>query len=157
MEHEHASGKNHYALLLIMAVLSNVSMYVLMYAMVDRLANVYLNFNQIYMAGLMTAPMIVIEILVMGSIYQSKRLNAVILIVSVIAALLFFGAIRNQTAVGDIQFLKSMIPHHAGALLMCNESSVQDPEIEGLCKTIVAGQQTEIDAMKAMLARLEKN
>jgi hypothetical protein len=38
--------------------LSFISMYVLMYAMVDRFANVYPNFNQFYMAGLMTAPMV---------------------------------------------------------------------------------------------------
>jgi hypothetical protein len=68
MKHAHA-GKNHYVHLLIMTVLSFVSMYVLMYAMVDRLANIYPNFNQLYMAGLMTAPMVLIEMAVMGAMY----------------------------------------------------------------------------------------
>jgi hypothetical protein len=34
-----------------------VAMFILMYSMVDRFANVYPNVNQFYMAGLMAAPM----------------------------------------------------------------------------------------------------
>jgi hypothetical protein len=48
-------GENHYRHLLIMVILSFVSMYILMYAMVNTLDNVYNNFNQFYMAGLMKA------------------------------------------------------------------------------------------------------
>ena len=40
-----------------MAVLSFISMYILMYAMADSFANVIPNINQFYMAGLMTMPM----------------------------------------------------------------------------------------------------
>jgi uncharacterized protein (DUF305 family) len=155
MKHAHAM-RNHYVHLLVMTALSFVSMYVLMYAMVDRLANVYGNLNQLYMAGLMTAPMVLIEMGVMGAMYANKRLNLAIVIASMVVGLLFFVGIRQQTAIGDVQFLKSMIPHHASALLMCNEAPIADAEIQELCKTIVAGQQAEIDQMKAMLARLEQ-
>jgi len=51
--------KNMYLRLLVMAVLSFISMYVLMYMMVDKFEDVYPNLNQFYMAGMMTAPMIV--------------------------------------------------------------------------------------------------
>ena len=98
--------------------------------------------------------MVLIEMAVMGSMYENKRLNLAIMIASIVVGLLFFVGIRQQTAIGDIQFLKSMIPHHASALLMCNEAPIADAEIQELCKTIVAGQQAEIDQMKAMLARL---
>jgi hypothetical protein len=64
-----------YPRLAVMAALSFVSMYVLMYAMVDRLANVYPNLNQAYMAGLMTAPMVIIELSLMGSMYENKDAN----------------------------------------------------------------------------------
>lgn len=153
MKHAHA-GKNHYVPLLIMMALSFVSMYILMYAMVDRVGNVYGNLNQLYMAGLMTAPMILIELTVMGGMYENKGLNSAIMVGSLAVAVLFFVGIRQQTAIGDTQFLKSMIPHHASALLMCNEASVADTEILELCKTIVAGQQAEIDQMKTILTRL---
>jgi uncharacterized protein (DUF305 family) len=47
-----------------------------------------------------------------------------------------------------------MIPHHAGAILMCEQASIVDPEIKELCGTITSSQQTEIDQMKAILQRL---
>ena len=50
--------ENHYRHLIAMAALSFVAMYILMYAMVNTIADVYMNVNQVYMAGLMTAPMI---------------------------------------------------------------------------------------------------
>jgi uncharacterized coiled-coil protein SlyX len=34
---------------------------------------------------------------------------------------------------------------------MCQDASLQDAEIQALCKTIVAGQQAEIDRMAAKL------
>lgn len=56
----------------------------------------------------------------------------------------------------DKQFLRSMIPHHAGAILMCEQASIQDAEIQELCRTIISGQQEEIDQMKAKLRQLEQ-
>lgn len=103
----------------------------------------------------MTAPMVLIEMAVMGAMYGNNKLNGAIMAVAIVLGLLFFAAIRQQTAIGDTQFLKSMIPHHAGALLMCSEAPLTDAEIQQLCKTILAGQQAEIDQMKAILARLK--
>ncbi len=50
-----------------------------MYAMVDALANLLPNLNQAYMAGLMTAPMIIIELLIMRQMYERHGLNLAIL------------------------------------------------------------------------------
>jgi uncharacterized protein (DUF305 family) len=143
--------EHHYRHLLIMAVLSFVSMYVLMYAMVDRFGHVYSSMNQVYMAGLMTAPMLVIELLVMRGMYQNRRLNAVVTVASVAAGVVFFLFIRQQTGVADEQFLRSMIPHHAGAILMCERSELRDPELRKLCAAIISSQQEEIDLMTTML------
>ena len=142
--------------LLLMTVLMFISMYVLMYAMVDRFENVYPNLNQFYMAGLMTAPMILIELALMGMMYENKRLNAILMAVSVIVGVALFWFIRQQTAVGDQQFLRSMIPHHGAAILMCEQASIQNPEIQDLCASIISGQQSEIDQMQAKLRELEK-
>jgi uncharacterized protein (DUF305 family) len=37
---------------------------------------------------------------------------------------------------------------------MCNQADLRDPQIQELCQGIVAGQQAEIDLMKAKLAEL---
>lgn len=142
---------NHYGKLGIMLLLSFVAMYVLMYAMVNTLGNVIPNFNQFYMAGLMTAPMVVIEVLLMGMMYKNKKINALIVGASVLLGVLFFVFIRQQTLIGDEQFLKSMIPHHSGAILMCEKAKLEDPEIKTLCQNIIQGQQEEIDQMKRIL------
>ena len=147
-------GNSHYLRLLAMTALSFASMYVLMYAMVDRFANVYPNFNQFYMAGLMAAPMVLIELALMGAMYPNKTLNIIIALVSALALIAFFIFIRQQTAIFDRQFLSSMIPHHAGAILMCEKASLKDAEVKELCKSIVSSQQSEIDQMKTILNRL---
>ena len=125
-----------------------------MYAMVNTVDNVFNNFNQFYMAGLMTAPMVLIELFVMRSMFPNKQRNALIIAVGIVAALVFFLLIRQQAAISDKQFLRSMIPHHAGAILMCERAPIDDPEINELCGTIISSQQAEIDQMKAILQRL---
>lgn len=139
-----------------MAVLSFVSMFVFMYMMVDKYENVYPNLNQFYMAGLMTAPMIVIEIFVMWSMYSNKKVNLIIAGISVVLLVLFSLSIRKQTAITDKEFLKSMIPHHGGAILMCDNQTLQDAEIKELCKSITSSQQSEIDWMKKKLEELNR-
>jgi uncharacterized protein (DUF305 family) len=147
--------KSHYKKLAIMAVLSFISMYILMYSMVNKFENVVLNINQFYMAGLMASPMIFIEVLLMKMMYKDKKLNTIIIITSVVALVGFFFAIRKQAAVSDKQFLKSMIPHHSGAILMCEQADIKDPEVKKLCETIISSQRDEIGQMKAKLEELE--
>jgi hypothetical protein len=155
---EKAAGREKkmpYKKMFIMVILSFIAMYILMYSMVDRLPNVIPNINQIYMAGLMTMPMVLIELLVMKSMYKIKSLNIILLSVTTIASFLFFLGIRHQTFVKDKQFLKSMIPHHAAAILMVKEATLTDPEVQQLGQEIIASQQKEIDFMKAKIKKLE--
>jgi uncharacterized protein (DUF305 family) len=105
---------------------------------------------------LMAAPMIIIELILMGSMYENKKLNAIIMAASVAALVLFWVLIRAQTAVSDRQFLKSMIPHHAGAILMCNEAPLSEPGVKDLCSRILASQDAEIREMKEMLRKSGK-
>lgn len=141
----------HYGRLITMVILSFVSMYALMYAMVASLDHVRHNLNQVYMAGLMTVPMVLVELLVMAGMFPSKRLNALLAVASVAAGIVFFVLIRRQVAISDQQFLRSMIPHHSGAILMCEEASIRSPAIRDLCANIVSSQRAEIAQMQALL------
>lgn len=150
-------GNNQqYKKLLLMAVLSFICMYVLMYSMVNTFFNAVPNINQFYMAGLMTMPMIMIEIILMGSMYMNKKLNAVVFAASFIALIAFFLCIRYQTAVSDKQFLKGMIPHHAAAILMAGKANIKDPEVKKLTEQIISSQQAEIEQMRAKLKEMAK-
>jgi len=153
--HKNETDTKHYKMLGLMAVLSFVAMYILMYSMVDEFRNVYPNVNQFYMAGLMAMPMILIEIILMHHMYKNKKLNWGIIAICTVAFVGFYLGIRKQAAVADRQFLRSMIPHHAGAILMCQQSDITDPEIKRLCEEIIASQEKEIAQMKAKLKELD--
>lgn len=145
----------HYALLAVMTVVMFVAMFALMYAMVDQFQNVFLNVNQFYMAALMTAAMVLIELAIMRAMYQNRAANITIVLISLAALAGSWIGIRQQVAVGDGQFVRSMIPHHASAILMCEKAPVEDSEIQSLCQDIIRGQQAEIEQMKTILSRLE--
>lgn len=146
-----ASGSGHYWRLLMMMAASFVAMFVLMYAMVDRLENAVPNVNQAYMAALMSAPMLALELLLMGRMYPNRQLNLALIAVAIVVGVASWMLIREQTGVGDRQFLRSMIPHHAGAILMCQEASVTSAEVKQLCQGIVASQSGEIALMRRLL------
>ena len=145
----------HWNRLLLMGGLHFVLMFILMYAMVDRVDSVIPNLNQAYMAAIMTSPMLVLEVWLMGSMYENKRALWAILAGSVLVFAAVFTFIRQQTAIGDKEFLRSMISHHASALLMCEQASIEDPEILDLCGEILSSQQEQIDFMKAKLEQLQ--
>ncbi len=150
-----AAAAGHYNRFAVMVLLSFITMYVLMYAMADSFSSVYSNINQVYMAGLMAAPMAILEVVLMRSMYTDFKLNLAILVLSLGALIFFWFGIRNQIGVNDAQFARSMIPHHSGAILMCNEANLTDPELKILCANIVKGQREEVDQLKNILERLE--
>jgi uncharacterized protein (DUF305 family) len=107
------------------------------------------------MVLVMVAPMAVIELIVMRSMYPERRLNTAIIIGSAIVLLASWVMLRQQTAIGDAQFLRSMIPHHAGAILMCEQAPIANADIQALCRSIIRSQQAEIDQMKRMLTSVQ--
>jgi len=139
--------------LLLMVFFHFLIMYGLMYVMVYKFTDIYPNLNQLYMAGIMTVSMLALEMLFMGSMYKNKN---IILGISIIMMVLLFIFIRNQTGINNKQFLKSMISHHSGAILMCKNAPVDNLEIKQLCEKIVPSQQSEIDQMKQMLKRIDE-
>ena len=75
----HATYKHHpYRRLAIMAAASFAAMYVLMYMMVDAFGHALPNIDQAYMAAMMTAPMVVIELLLMRMMFPNRRVNLAI-------------------------------------------------------------------------------
>lgn len=134
-------------------ILDFIIMYLVMYTMIASFDHFYLNLNNVYMTLMMVSPMAILMLVFMRSMYPSKRTN---LLIGGAAALVFafsFWGMRTQAAVDETEFLRSMIPHHSGAILMCQQASLTDPEVLDLCEEIVSSQEREIAQMKALLAR----
>lgn len=140
-----------YINLLIALSISYVVMFALMFSRVNEFSNLFLSLNQVYMAGLMIAAMLIIMLTAMGSMYQNKKLNIALLIVGTAMIVMFWTFLRAQTGVGNQQFLRSMIPHHAAAILVCQQSSLTNPRIQELCTEIVKTQKEEIRIMKTLM------
>lgn len=152
----HEMGNKMYLKFALMILLSFIAMYILMYAMVNNFSNVFPNVNQFYMAGLMTMPMVILELAIMGGMYMKKKLNIALMIIGCVLGIGFYFGIREQVGVGDRQFLRSMIPHHAAAILMVEKAELTDPEVKKLAEDIIKAQQAEIAQMKAKLNEMKK-
>ena len=145
--------KSGYRSLVVQTLVSAVVMYLVMFVMIDRLSSFYNNLNMAYMTLMMIAPMVVLMVVGMNDMFPSKAINAALLMGSAVAFFGGYALIRTQTAIGDTSFLRSMIPHHSGAILMCEQATLRDPEVKALCGNIIKSQRDEIARMEAMLAK----
>jgi len=148
--------RHHYRMLAVNIIVSTVIMYLLMFEMIWSFGEFFNNLNMFYMALTMAMPMGILMLLLMGSMYQDRKLNIVLYAVFGSLFVIAFWEVRAQGLIGDRQFVRSMIPHHAGAVLMCNRASFKDAEIRELCfgpNGIVQSQTREIKQMEAILGR----
>lgn len=143
-----------YVMLAINLGLSLLVMYLAMFAMIWSWGEFIQNVNFFYMALVMWAPMGAIMLATMGSMYRNRKLNLVLFAAFAAIFVLSLVGIRQQSLVGDDQFLRSMIPHHSGAILMCEEAKIAEPELRQLCGEIIEAQKEEIAQMKRIRDRL---
>lgn len=142
-----------YKKLAIVIVINAVIMFFITYVMIVQLNHFYFNINRVYMALMMVSPMVILMLIVMRSMYTKQPLNYLLIAAFSALFILCFALTRTQTLIGNDELLRSMIPHHSSAILMCQEAALTDPEIIQLCEEIVQSQQEEIAQMKAILAR----
>ena len=142
-----------YAKLAIAILVNTIAMYFITYVTIDSLAHFHFNLNRVYRALLMAAPMVLVMLVVMMGMFGNRRLNVALFVIIPLVFIGLFAMVRTQALIGDAEFLRSMIPHHSGAILMCQQSALTDPEIIELCRQIVEAQRNEIAQMKEILER----
>ncbi len=162
MQHTQKSEENNpnhslamYKRFAVMAVAMFAAMYFIMYAMIDGLNNLIPNINNLYMTLLMVSAMLIIELLIMKGMYQNKKINWAIITFSLAISIFSWFGIREQINVGDKEFVKGMIPHHAAAVLMSEKAKLTDPELIELQKNILETQAKEIEFMKRKLKEFQ--
>lgn len=144
---------SHYRKLALTLSINAVLMFFITYAMIDTVDHFHVNINRVYMSLMMVAPMAMLMLFVMRSMYTDATLNSILYAVFAVLFIASFALARTQTPVGNEQFLRSMIPHHSSAILMCEQSAITDREIITLCEEIVKAQKEEIAQMKNILQR----
>jgi uncharacterized protein (DUF305 family) len=66
-----------------------------------------------------------------------------------------FALVRSQATVGDVAWMKAMIPHHSIAILTSERARITDPRVRELADGIIATQRREIAEMEALIADIE--
>ena len=150
------SNKGNYKTFFLMLGLSFIAMYITMYLNTYAIDHVYFSLTRFYMVCLGISTMAVIMLLFMLKMYKNKKKYIAILIGSLVLFVSALGLVRAQAPiVGDVLWLKGMIPHHSIAILTSERADIQDPEVKKLANAIIEAQRKEIEEMKAMIKRLE--
>ncbi|WP_339607243.1 DUF305 domain-containing protein [uncultured Roseivirga sp.] len=145
-----------YIKFLFMMLVSFMMMYGIMFLNVAEIDHILLSTTRTYMSLLMVAPMAISMMLFMWGMYENKRLNTVIISGAAIVFIVVLTALRTQTPIKDVQYMKAMIPHHSSAIMVSENATFEDPETAELAKQIIEAQEKEIAQMKRIIERLEK-
>ncbi|TDG34918.1 DUF305 domain-containing protein [Pedobacter changchengzhani] len=147
---------NKYTTFFLMLGASFVAMYITMYLNTYSLDHIYFSLTRFYMTCLGISAMAVIMLLFMLGMYKNKKKNTAILIGSfmLFATALFLVRVQKPI-IGDVLWMKAMIPHHSIAILTSERADIKDPEVRKLADGIIAAQKKEITEMKTMIKRLE--
>lgn len=146
-----------YARFAAMVATSTVVMFLLMYFNTYALEHVRFSETRVYMAILMGAAMAVIMLAFMFGMYKDRRLNVAIIAVAAVAFAVSLWLVRSQQTVGDVAYMKAMIPHHSIAIMTSERAHIKDPEVRRLADGIIDAQVREIAEMERDIDRLEKH
>jgi Na+/melibiose symporter-like transporter len=154
--HKNKEGLSNYTKFFLMLGCSFVAMYITMYLNTYATDHVYFSMTRFYMVCLGISTMAVIMWFFMRNMYKNKKKNTAILVGSLVLFVSALSLVRVQAPiVGDVLWLKGMIPHHSIAILTSERADIQDPEVKELAEAIIKAQRKEIEEMKAMIKRLE--
>lgn len=139
-----------------MIITATMVMFVLMYSTVLQVDHVWWSQSRFWMALFMGAAMAAVMLAFKFGMYTDRKRN---LAIFAGAALLFVVALyfaRIQQTVGDVAWMKAMIPHHSIAILTSKRAHISDPRVRQLADSIIAAQRREIAEMEALIADLER-
>jgi uncharacterized protein (DUF305 family) len=141
----------------LMIAVSTIVMFGLMYLNIWSLDHGFYSQTRTWMALLMGAVMALVMMGFMWGMYENKRANAAIFIGAVIVFAASLYLVRSQQTVGDVSYMKAMIPHHSIAVMTSDRAQIRDPRVRKLADDILEAQVREIAEMKLLIVELEKN
>lgn len=138
-----------------MIVTSTLVMFALMYTTVVQFDHVWWSQTKLLMALYMGATMAIIMLAFMLGMYTNRRVNTAIFVGAGVVFGVAFWLVRSQATVGDVAWMKAMIPHHSIAILTSERANITDPRVRELADEIIEAQRREIAEMEALIAELQ--
>ncbi len=144
-----------YKRFLAMIVTSTVVMFALMYSTAYAFSHVWWSQTRAWMALYMGAAMALVMLAFMQGMYKDKKKNLAIFAGSAAVLVASLLLARSQATVGDVAWMKAMIPHHSIAILTSERARISDPRVRRLADEIILAQRREIAEMEALIADLD--
>ncbi|WP_411282161.1 DUF305 domain-containing protein [Gemmatimonas sp.] len=139
-----------------MIVTSTAIMFVLMYSLVYRPEHLWFADTRFLMALYMGAMMAVVMLAFMQGMYRNKTVNGAIFGGAAVVFVVALYLARSQSTIGDVAYMKAMIPHHSIAILTSSRAAISDPRVRALADSIIVAQNREITQMAALIRELEQ-
>ena len=139
-----------------MIAAGTIIMFGLMYLNVYSDDHIFFSETRAFMALIMGATMAIVMLAFMWKMYPNKGVNVGILIGSLVVFLGALWLVRSQATVGDVAYMRAMIPHHSIAILTSERANITDPRVRKLADGIIAAQKKEIGEMKEYIRDLER-
>lgn len=140
-----------------MIATSTVFMFFFMYQLVYSPVHTTFSLSRLVSSFVMGCVMTVIMLGFMWSMYKRMATKVAVLAGALLLGTALLAINRSQALIGDINFMKSMIPHHSIAINNARRSSISDPRVRELADAIIAAQVREIAEMKALIQDIERN
>lgn len=141
----------------VMILTSTIVMFALMYSTVLEWEHVRWSQTRFWMALYMGATMAAIMLAFMLGMYKDRRTNMAIFVGAALVYGVAYYAARSQATVGDVAWMKAMIPHHSIAILTSQRANITDPRARELAEEIIEAQRREIAEMEGLIAELERS
>ena len=153
----HAGSSGGYGTFFAMIGTSTVVMYGLMYLNTYALDHVFFSQTRMWMALYMGGMMAIIMLAFMLGMYSNRKANIAIFAGAAIAFATGLYLVRSQDTVGDVAWMKAMIPHHSIAILTSERANISDPRVRELADAIIEAQRGEIAEMKRYIEDIQAN
>lgn len=140
-----------------MIATSTFIMFFLMYQLIYSLDHAMFSVNRLVASLVMGCVMTVIMLSFMWSMYKGTGVKIAVLGLATALALILLSVNRTQALIGDVNFMKSMIPHHSIAINNARKASISDPRVRELADGIIESQVREIAVMQLLLDDIAQN
>lgn len=141
----------------LMIVVSATLMFGLMYLNTYQLNHVWFSQTRLFMTFIMAGSMALVMLFFMRHMYKDKKANLAIVIGSFVLMGVGLWLVRSQSTVGDVAWMKAMIPHHSIAILTSERAKIVDPRVRKLADGIIEAQRREIDEMEMLIKDMDQN
>lgn len=136
---------------------STFIMFFLMYQLVYDADHAMFSLNRLVSSLVMGSVMTIVMLGFMWPMYRGTGLKMIVLAGAVVVGVVLLAINRTQVLIGDIEFMKSMIPHHSIAINNARKADIRDPRVRDLADQIIESQVREIREMKLLIDDIGRN